>query len=439
MRPLKVFSLFLLFCFLLTGCLHLHIPVVTDCHPAAPTGIVCSPLEELQSCALTEELALSIALWNNKRLAALYESLGIAQAGLWQARLLPNPIFSCIYRFATQPSATALIDLGLMHNFIETLLIPWKKRMASFELEMAEQMLAQAILEVSGQTKIAFYELQAKTLLFCLTQQLLEAAEASYDAACRLFKAGNLLEIELLEQEIRYQEVGIRLLAAEKKMLKARESLNVWMGLWGCQIQWNYNPSLPPIPYQTCCWEDLESQAIAASVELSLAKTRLMASASGLKIGVLRQVFPEADAGVAVERDEGVWYVGPAFAVAIPIFDFGQAKAAAAQAEICRQWDELTALAIEIRSFARKAGFQLGIAEETAFNYEMEIVPRAEELTTKTLHQNSAMQIGVIPLLHVKQEEIERKIESVKEQSRYWISRTVLDVLAHGHSMELLR
>ena len=117
--------------------------------------------------------------------------------------------------------------------------------------------------------------------------------------------------------------------------------------------------SLPAVPQTECDWGCIEQWAIESSLDLDIAKRRIFASAAGLRIETIKQVFPQFDAGVASERDEGVWYVGPAFAVAVPFFDFGQAKAAKAQSEIFRLWDDLTALAVEIRSEARLAKIHL--------------------------------------------------------------------------------
>ncbi len=382
---------------------------------------------------LTLDSAVSIALLNNRELQATYENLGIAKAHLVQAGLLRNPIFSLSYRFSTKSSVTDLIDIGLFQNFLEALLIPLKKRMAAAELEATKARVTAQIFDVIAQTKIAFYSYQAIEQIWDLKKEILLGAESSYEAGQKLFEAGNIKELELTENREFYEKTKVELASLEIEVLNARERLNVLMGLWGSQIHWRAQHCLPFIQEKELEREDVENCAIANSLDLAIARRHLYTTAAGFGIDTTRIVCPQFELGPSSEREDGVWYVGPAFALGIPFFDFGQAVSAAAQSEILRQWNNYTALAVEIRSEARMKRVHVLNTHRQSLYYQKVLVPIAEQLTSLTLLQLNAMQLGVFHLLAAKIHELEQKIQSVVFARDYWISCTELELLLNGH------
>ncbi len=385
---------------------------------------------------LNSELAVYIALFNNRNLQAIYENLGIAKAQLVQAGLLKNPIFSFSYRFSTKSAITDLIDMSLLQNFLDIILIPLKKKVAREELEATKAMITTQILDIIAQTKIAFYILQATEQIRHLKKEALLSAELSYEVALRLRKAGNIKDLELSQERSLYEQIKLEVASLEIEVLQAREKLNVLMGLWGNQINWKFSFNLPEVPLNEENLDDIENCAIASSIDLHLSYKDMLATAAKLGIDTSRLVFPQIAAGPSIQRDEGVWYVGPAFALAIPFFDFGQANAAAAQAEILRQWNHYTALAVEIRSSARSVRFNLLNALRQAQYLKQVIIPLAEQITSYTLLQYNAMQLGVFTLLITKQIEINKKIHAIETQRDYWIIKTELETLLNGHMMQ---
>ncbi len=449
-QTIRTLGLFLLLMVVITGCIR----VDTDPNPAFSevqeevaelTGesvywdasfedavVPISAMELLQN-ELTDDFVVQIALLNNRTLQAVYENLGIAKAQLAQAGLLKNPIFSFSYRFSTQSIITDLIDTSLFQNFLEILLIPLKKRMARAELEATKAMVITEILDVIAETKIAFYRVQAATQILRLKEQILLAAELSYEAAKRLFAVGNITDLELFLERSLYEQEKLTVASMEIELLEAREKLNLLMGLWGRQIEWKVAATFRRIQPEGDQFKTIENDAIASSIDLKVAYKELLATAAGLGIDTTKIVFPQFDVGVSAERDDSVWFVGPAFSLAIPLFDFGQANSAKAQAKIMQEWNRFTALAIEIRSKARSSRFKLLQAFRESRYLERVIVPLAEQITHSTLLQNHAMQIGIFQLLAAKQNELEKKIQTVHSQQDYWISKVILQTLLQGH------
>lgn len=390
-------------------------------------------METLLQKELSEESVIQITLLNNKNLQAIYEDLGIAKAQLAQAGMLKNPIFSFSYRFSTRSNITDLIDFGLIQNFLEMLLIPLKKRMAQTELEATIDTVTTQVLEIVAETKIAFYALQAKEQIWHLKKQVLLATELSYEAAQKLFTAGNMKELQVSMERSLYEQTKLEVASWEIAVLEARESLNLLMGLWGKQIDWKIALELLPIPEEEDSFQNIENDAVKKSIDLKIAYKGLLATASGFGIDTTRLVIPEFNLGASSERDDSVWYVGPAFSLAIPLFDFGQANSAKAQAKIIQEWNQYTALAIEIRSKARSSRFSLLNTFRQSRYLNKVIVPLAEKITYSTLLQHNAMQLGIFHLLLAKREELEKKIQFIHMQQEYWIAKVKLQTLLNGH------
>lgn len=396
-----------------------------SCFQNCVDGYLCEPL--------TIESAVRIALLNNRDLQAVYETLGIEKANLAQAGLLTNPAFSLSWRFSTAPAVPDIVDWGLLQNLLETLLIPLKKRVAAHELEAAKLMVAARILDVIGRTKIAFYMMLAEEEAWKLKEQELLALECTSEAAERLFQAGNIKELEVNGRRTAYEAAKIEAADIEMRVLDAREELNRLMGLWGTQICWNAEGSLPDM--LPCSWTDVENRAIANNLDLREARSRLSAIAAAVGVDISRTVFPQAEIGANGEREDGNWFIGPAFALSIPIFDLGKAAAAAGQAEVFRQWNMYTAMAVDIRSAARSMRLHLLNAARQWRHYREKIIPLAEKTLALTLLQHNAMQLGVLDLLDAKREEIRSKLEAVAVQKAYLEAEIELETLMLGHRL----
>ncbi len=444
---MRVISFFLVIAFIMNGCgrvdtnseplIHQVQDEISQVYWDSSFDHVIVPIstKSLLQNALTDETAIQIALLNNRHLQSVYESLGVAKADLAQAGLLKNPIFSFSYEFSMQSAVTDLINFGLMQNFLELLMIPMKKRVAEAELDASKNNLAAELLGVIVNTKVAFFTLLAYTQIGELKKEILLANELSYEAAKKLFAAGNIKDLEVAMEQTLYEQAKLQVASWEIAILDARERLNVLMGLWGNQIEWRVSQNLPSLPSAEEDYANIENVSITNSYDLKIAYNNLVATAAGFGIDTSKFIFPALDIGAAAERDEGVWYVGPAINLALPFFDRGKANSARARAKIMQLWNQYLALAIDIRSCARSSRFSLLNAFRMC-RYTQEItVPLAEEVTHLTLLQHNAMQLGIFHLLSAKRRELENKVQSKELQLEYWIAKTKNQALLNGYKI----
>jgi cobalt-zinc-cadmium efflux system outer membrane protein len=382
---------------------------------------------------LTADQAVQIALLNNRRLQATYESLGIAQANLVQAGLLKNPIFEGSYRFDDGGGGDGVLEMQVVQDFLDILLIPMKKRLAESQLQRARLEVTGEVMDLAHRVRTAYVRLVASQQAAQMWRTTVEAAEASYDVAQRLHKAGNMTDLDLSGQRALYEQAKLDLAAAEAGVLEDRERLNALMGLWGQNTTWRTVAQLPDIPPDELDPNDLEKQAVARSVDLALARQNVQTAAASIGLDVAATVFQTVEGGFHAERDPGdLWQAGPMLVAPLPIFDQGQASSAAGKAEVRRRWEQYVALAVEVRAAARAARHRLVYTRPQALYYQQVMVPLRRQITAATLLQYNAMQVGVFDLLLAKQQEVEAERRALEVLRDYWIARSEMELILNG-------
>ncbi len=390
-----------------------------------------SAVTRMLEAGLTAEEAVQIALLNNRRLQSVYSEIGIAQADLVQAGLLKNPVFDGVLRFVRHDGES--YDLGVTQDFLDVFLIPLRKKLARARLRQAQLRVTAAVVELSAQVRIEYVRLQETEQMLAMRRGAMAAAEAAYQMAVRLREAGNVTELAVSLQRELFETSRLDVQSAESAAVRARERMNVLLGLWGRQVDWIVTKGLPQIPESELDLDGLEARVVAGSLDLAAAWQDLRAVAREMGVRVAEKVAPELAAGVEAEgADPGVWEVGPALALPIPLFDQGQAASARAKARMSLLWNRYTDLAVRLRSAARTAGYQLLAARRRAIYYRDVVMPLRENIMRQTQLRYNAMFLGVFQLLQAKRLEIEARGRYIRELANYWIARIETERLLQG-------
>jgi len=387
---------------------------------------------------LTEDNAIKITLLNNRMLQAEYEKLGVAKANLAQAKLLKNPIFSLSYKFATEANQFDIINMSLFQNFLEALLIPSKKKLKAIELQKTKSFVTNKILLTIANTKNAFYEVLLTELTLELEKKILLAKEASFEFAEVLFEAGNINALELSIKKADYLEAKLTVADMEVALIDAKEKLNQALGLYGKDINWKIHRTIKDNNLCEFSFDNFENVVVSKSLKLKYNQLQMIVIAKKYGIDIANTVLSNFTIGPDSEReDNGVWFVGPAFSIGIPIFDFGKAVSAAAQAELYQQWNNYTSIAVNIRSIARMARINF-LNSKRKFNYyQKAVLPLKEKVYQETYNQYNAMQLGVFDLLKAKSDEFLAKVQMIKVQKDFIFSKIELDLLLSGSDFKI--
>jgi cobalt-zinc-cadmium efflux system outer membrane protein len=384
-------------------------------------------LDKLLENELTAAGAIQIALLNNARLQARYEELGISQAELIQAGLLKNPtVFGSVRFPANSPGATEL-EFGLLQNFLNLLMLPARQKIATAQFEQVKAEVAHDVLQVAAETERAYYEalgaINTKNLRF----SVMEAAQASYEFATRLHGAGNISDLSLSIERSSFEEARIALAESENRLRMAREKLTKLMGLWGERTKWRIPDQLPDIPPNEASLDQLETLAIQNRLDLEAARKRIDTLAQSLGTSIAWRWLGDAEAGVSAERDtDRHWVVGPELALELPIFDQHQARISRGEAMLRREINQLTALAVDIRSDVRELRDKLVMQRYLIDHYKRVILPLKQRIVSLTLQKYNYMLVGTFDLLTAKQQEFNAYAKYLEAVRDYWIIRADL-------------
>jgi len=400
---------------------------------AADTAVA-SKVREMLAGDLTRAQTVQIALLNNRSLQATYEELTIAQADVVQAGLLKNPVFSGRVRFPTSGVTHAPnFELGIDQDFLDLLLIPARRRLASAAFEAAKLRVGQQVLDVAHDVRAAYYLMQGAQQIAAMRRAILDASDASAELARRQHDAGNISDLDLANEESLYEQVRIDLMRSEADILGGRERLNRLMGLWGQDTSWTIAPKLPELPGDEPSLEHLESIAIGQRLDVGAARHDLQASSYALAMATNWRWLGGLSVGADLERDpEGKTVAGPAVSLELPIFDQKQAVVARLVARYRQSRLRLSALSVEARSEVREARGRLLVARAVADRYRIRVIPLRESLVALSQQHYDAMLLGVYQLLLAKQNEVNAYREYIEAVRDYWIARSNLERAVGG-------
>ncbi len=397
-------------------------------------------IEKLLREELTVDTAVQIALLNNRSLQAAYEELGITQADVVQAGLLENPVFFGKARFPNKPPSGTNVEFDIAQNFLNVLMLPARKKLAAAQFEQIKFRVADEVLKLVKEVEKTYSEVLGAKQVAEMRQLIVQAAQASYEMAERMHKAGNLSDLNLATERGQYEQAKVALAKSEAKLLAVRERLTGLMGLWGRQAVWEIPNRLPNLAQEEIPLEHLESLAITNRLDLAAARQEVEINARALKISRDFHWIVSADVGVSSERDtDGQWVIGPNLSLELPIFDQRQAKISRQEAQLRKSQNRMAALAVSIRSEVRSLRNNLLTARSLIEHYKNMVIPLRERIVALTLEEYNYMQTGVFELLITKQQEFDAYQEYIEAVQDYWVTRAELKRVVGGRLPSLPR
>ena len=383
---------------------------------------------------LTVDVAVQIALLNNRSLQATFEEIGLSAADLIEAATIPNPRFDLAIRFPDKPPSGTYIDYGAAIDFLSIIMIPLKKRVAKEQLEAAALRVADATLELVSQVKSAFYSLQASQQLLSRFQVIVDTNIASLDLAQRQHEAGNITDLALAQQQASYSRSRLDVASTEAEIRRDRERLNRLLGLWGADTDWQIAGELPEVPSSDFPMRGLERLAISQRLDLQADYLQVTGQITNLGLTKSFRLVGALDFGVNSEREtDAQTRTGPTFAIELPIFNQGQARIARSEAALRQAQDKFEALAVDVRSQIRELRDELTSKREIARFYRDELLPGERRILKESLTQYNAMEIQNFELFSTKAEEARTEREYLEAVRDYWISRAELERAVGGN------
>ena len=382
-----------------------------------PSSAVREAVERLLADQLSAEEAVQIALVNNRRLQAAFESLGIAQAQLVDAGLLDNPVFS-LYVYSGAPGN--IVDGAIVQDFISVLSLSVRKQIAGAQADRVTAEAAQRALALAAEVKAQYYAVVGDAQALELAQQVVTSTQAAAELAGRQYDAGNLSRREQTIQQVFYAQTALEVAQAQAQLAADREKLNRLLGLWGADTRWQVPARLPRVPDTLPALEQLEASAVERRLDLLAAKKEAEAAAQALNLTQQFRYLSVLGIGVAYKREQGENFFGPAIELSLPLFNQGQGRVARAQAEYRQSANAVGALAVDIRSEARAARDRLVAAHAAVGHFERALLPLQQSIVEETLKFYNGMLVGVYDLLLAQQGQVQTARQYVAALKEFW-------------------
>ena len=380
---------------------------------------------ELLGTPLSAEAAVQIALLNNRGLQASFDELGIADADRVQAGLLPNPGFTF---GRLRQGAGSEIDRSLTFNLSHLLTMPMARDIAGQRLEQTSGAAIISVLSLASQVRKAYYTALAAEESVRYMLQVQSAAEAGAELARRQAQTGNWNKLQQAREQGFYADAALNLARAEQVRGEAREQLTRLLGLWGEQTRFRLPERMPELPASASELPDIERTAMAQRMDVqaarlrteqvakSLGLTRATRFVNALELGVMRNSFSKDQ----TER-------GFEISVELPLFDWGTARVARAEAIYMQSVNRAAQTAVDARSEVRGAYANYRIRHDIARHYRDEIVPLKKRISDEKLLRYNGMLIGVFELLADARSQITSVNGYIEALRDFWLAQADLD------------
>ncbi len=379
--------------------------------------------------------AVQVALLNNRALQAEFAEVGVSQGEYVSAGLLKNPTLTASVRFPDRSSYLTDWEGAVAQDFLNALLIPLRKKLAAEGLRAVEARAADEALRVAADTQRAFYTYQARKQLVGRLELTAETNAAAADFTRSLHAAGNVNDLDLVNQQAALSQARLDVTQARAQVLNDREAVNRLLGLDGVQASaWTAAASLPPILGKEPSSAALTARADRQRLDLQAARAQVAAAERNLALKVGTRYLPAGvTVGVDTEREpEGEHITGPSLDLELPIFNQGQGEIATLKARVLQARQQLAAKTVDAHSEVRSARAQVAANRELALSVRDTVLPQRQQALKLTLEQYNSMLKGAYDLLTAKANEAAAERTDLEAWRDYWIARADLERAVGG-------
>ena len=169
-----------------------------------------------------------------------------------------------------------------------------------------------------------------------------------------------------------------------------------------------------------------------SSLVLEASRQRIEGAAAALGIEDVTDVIPEFDLGVAAQKDDGDWSVGPAFSIELGIFDRGQGRKAEALAELRRARQTYSDQAVRLLADTRAAIRRVDNTRERALRVQDVMLPLANTIVMQTYQHLNAMDADMFDLITARRQQMGLAATYILSLRDFWIARAEIQRLLQG-------
>jgi outer membrane protein TolC len=404
---------------------------------ADDTQSVAAKIQTLLAKPLAADDAINIALLNNKGLQASYAELGISEADLVQAGRLHNPSFT----FARLSRGDEIeYERTFMFPILNLFTMPIATRIERRRFEQTQLRAATDALRIIDQTRRSYFATIAAQQTVEYLQQVSEAAEAGAELALRMVRAGNWSKLQQAREQMFYADATAQLARARQMQVTQREQLSRLLGLAEAQTSFELPARLPELPQQARILTDVEFQAMSNRLDVLMAQRELAGMADSLGLTKVTRFINVLDIGYLNNTsNQAPSQRGYQIELQIPLFDWGTARVARAEAVYMQAVNRGAEIAVNARSEVRERYYAYRTAYDLAKHYRDEIVPLTRRIAEENQLRYNGMLLSVFDLLAGARSQAMTVNASIEALRDYWMADSALQMALTGTSADAVQ
>ena len=388
---------------------------------------------ELLAAPLSADAAVQVALLNNPGLQATYAELGISEADLVQAGRGPN--LRLHWLRTKSGNAVAKIEESFSFDLFGVLLMPLRQKMEARRFERVQADVTSEIMRVAAETRVAWVQAVGAVETGRYLQQVKESAETGSELARRMAAVGNWPKLHQMREQAFYADAAAQVARAAQAARAERERLGRLMGLWGADLAFKLPERLPDVPTALREEDELEARAMEQRLDVRAAKREAEWVAQSLGLVKATRFVNALELGRArtKEGDDPFAY-GYVVGIEIPIFDWGTARVARAEATYMQAAHRVAEVAINARSEVREAYGAYRTARDLVRHYRDEIVPLRKRISEEMLLRYNGMLASVFELLADSRDQVAAVNAYMAALRDFWIADAQLQASLSGRA-----
>jgi outer membrane protein TolC len=384
---------------------------------------------------LTADAAVEIALRNNPGLQARLAEVGVADADLVQAGSLRNPVFAYTNK---RNSEVVQIDRSILVNVAALLTMPLALEIEQRRFAQAKLAAASEVVATVAATREAYFRAVAAQEMAVYYGQVKIAAGAGRDLARRMADVGNFTKLAQMREELFFADATVQLARAQQSAVAERERLIRMLGFADVPPKLMLPARLPDLPAAPISLPAAEQTAMDKRLDVRLSALETEGVARTLGLTKATRFVNVLDAGYVNESESGnARKDGYEITLELPLFDWGTARLARAEAQYRQAVARTAEAAVVARSEVRAGYAAYRIAYELAKHHRDEVVPLRKRIADEAALRYNAMLIGVFELLADAREQVASVNTAIEATRDFWLADTALQLALAGRSAEV--
>lgn len=356
--------------------------------------------------------AVRRAVTSDPGLQAALARVRIAIAEADQARLLPNPVLSIVFRTG---GGSPQIEASFVQEFVQALQRPTRAGAADNRLRAVAADAVVAALDVISDVQESYVEAQSSAALVPIFEERLRLLERLVSTARARLDAGEGTRGDVVTLDAQRVELQVSIDRTRLDERTSRLRLARLIGQPTSEASWTLDPwGSPGTPQQSEReWTDA---ALLSRPEIQSIAWRLRAL--GDDEGLLR-LLPWEGAGVGIDAQrDGEWQLGPSLSAPLPIFDDGSARRSRNVAEQLEARHDLTLAKRRVVEEVRVAYQSLAASAANLGRIRSELIPLQQQRRQLAEDAYRAGQTDVTPLFLAEQDLRIAQLQAVEVEAR---------------------